>query len=134
LLLASITGWDASARQVVTGKPTTGMLGMALIQRLGLIYLFDLQNGDLIHNTLDERTRRYAELFSPTLASEEIAEVARAVEKELGAYDSLGLDLAGQILPFSAQRIRQAFDELASTGRYSLTEIPQVGLTLVRMR
>lgn len=127
VVLCAVTGWDADARQVIQGGRDGG-----LVHRHALLYLYDAEKGELIYNNLDERARRYAELFVPQLASEELAEVARDVEKALGMFESLSLDYAVESLTYSPQRIRQAFDELVKTRRYVLAEVPGIGLTLVR--
>ncbi len=131
-LLAATSGWDVSARQVVHGKPGSGALGTALVQRLGLIYLFDLQTGELLYNTLDERARRYAELFTTLLPTEELSEAVTALEKELGARDTITLQYAIQVLPYSPRLVRQAFDELVRTGHFAFLDVPQLGLAIIR--
>jgi len=130
LVLAAPSGWDASARQVIQGRAAGS--GDAYAHRLALPYLFDIENGELIFNNGDERARRYAELFSPQMFSEEVEEAIRAVEKELVLYESLTLEYAGQILPYSREVLKKAFEGLAKTGRYALVEVSELGLAIVR--
>jgi excisionase family DNA binding protein len=131
ILLASVTGWNAEARQVIHGKPDAA-LGSAFIHRQVLFYLFDIEKGELIYHDQDERARRYAEFFVPTLPSEEVEETIRAVEREFLVYESLTLQYAGQVLSFPEMQLKLAFERLAATGRYALTDVPKLGLTLVR--
>jgi excisionase family DNA binding protein len=128
--LASTTGWDAAAREVIQGRRNA--LGGAFTHRLMLIYLFDLETGDLIYNTGDERARKYAELFVPLTPSEELDEATRAVERELGMFDSLTLAHAAQVLPYPPQVIKSAFERLVRSGRFDIIEMPDLGTTLVR--
>ena len=131
---ASMTGWDASARQVVQGEPgaALGTGRAAFMHRMALYYLFDLHKGELFYNLLDDRARPYAELFAPVLLAEEIGEAAAALEKRLLVYESLPLDEAVQILPYRRETLQQAFKRLAATGRYALMEAPGLGTTIVR--
>lgn len=128
LVLASPSGWDASARQLVQGKAA----GSAFMHRLLLVYLYDLAQGELVYNTHDERTRAYAELFTPLQPEEQIEEAGRAIENELVQHKSLALDYAAQILPFSPTLLRQAFDRLAAGGQYTLLQLPEYGLVIAR--
>lgn len=131
VVLASVTGWDAAARLLIQGS-TEDKSRLPFAQRSMMLYLFDLEKGDLIYNAQDERTRRYAELFVPTLPTEELDEVKAAIEKEMVLYDSLTLENAVQDLSFSRSQIEMAFERLASTGRYTLVQIPNLGLTIAR--
>ena len=131
LVLAAATGWDSEARKVIQGAPG-GRGELAFVHDLTLYYLFDLEKGDLVYNTLDERARRYAELFGPMLVSEEVEEASTAVEKELTAFDSLTLQYAVQVLPYAESVLRQAFERLAARGRFALTEVSDLGLAIVR--
>ena len=131
LVLAAATGWDSEARKVIQGAPG-GRGELAFVHDLTLYYLFDLEKGDLVYNTLVERARRYAELFVPMLVSEEVEEASTAVEKELTAFDSLTLQYAVQVLPYAESVLRQAFERLAARGRFALTEVSDLGLAIVR--
>jgi excisionase family DNA binding protein len=131
VLLASVTGWDPSARLLIQGS-TDNKGSLPFAHPSVMVYLFDLEKGDLIYNAQDDRILRYAELFVPTLPTEEIDEVKAAIEKELVLYDSLTLENAVQELTYTRSQIELAFERLASTGRFSLVQIPNLGLTLTR--
>ena len=128
-LLASTTGWDESARRLVSA---TDRPGQAFAGRFVLVYLFDMEKGDLIFNAQDDRTRGYAELFVPLLVSEQVSEAAALIEKELLVYDSLTLEHASRTLPFSQEILNQAFQRLAQGESYALMDMPRLGLTLIR--
>jgi len=98
-----------------------------------LVYLSDIEKRELIYNRLDNRLRGYAELFISLLPQEEVEEVISAIEKEMGVYESLTLMQAMQALPYSRVSIEKAFQQLAASGRYALTEVPGIGLALVRI-
>lgn len=106
--------------------------GTAYAHRLLLIYLFDLESGELLYNLQDDRLRRYAVLFAPLLPSEEIEEVIGDIEKQLLAYESLTLEYAAEILPYTRSLLQQAFERMVATSRYTLTDVPGLGLTIVR--
>lgn len=128
LLLASNTGWSADVLQHLQ----SGAGGKALVQRYALLFLFDLESGDLIFNPGDDRTRRYAELFRPQTLSEEVQEALPQVENELIAFDSLTLRHAVECLSYPELVIRQAFEALAARGDYALIEHPDLGLAIVK--
>jgi excisionase family DNA binding protein len=133
--LASVTGWDASARQAVQGVQSTKggpTPAGGFAHRLLQVYLFDLESAELVYNPFDDRSRKYAELFVPLLPSEEVEEAVKAVEKELGMFDSLTLQSAAQVLPYSERIIKMAFERLVSTGHFTLLEMPELGTALVR--
>lgn len=128
VVLAATTGWDDTARRVILGD----VPGTAFAHRQLLIYLFDLQSRELIYNPRDDRLRGYAELFAPLLPSEELKEVSTAIEKEMLNYDSLTLQHAIEILPFARQIIQQAFEKLAASREYVLTDIPELGPAIIK--
>jgi hypothetical protein len=126
-LFAAATGWTPEARRLIVGDaPGTAFSPGAL-----LVYLFDLPEGKLIYNPQDDRLRGYAELFTPLLPSEELKEVRQAIENEMITYDTLTLQHAAETLPFPRERIRQAFEQLAQTGDYTLLDLPDLGLALI---
>ena len=130
VVLASITGWDESARQLIEGtKP-----GTAFFHRRALTYLYDLDKGELIFNSRDERTKGYADLFAPTLPDEELQNVIAAIENELVTYDSLALVDALAILPYRRSMVEAAYQKLAGSGRYKTIDLPEIGIALVRQR
>ncbi|MHC1783625.1 MAG: helix-turn-helix domain-containing protein [Anaerolineaceae bacterium] len=127
VLLASTTGWDEAARAVVTGGP-----GQTFTHRLALLYLYDMAAGELIYNNGDDRARRYAELFRPVLADEELAEIIQAVNVLMGVHDSLTLDEAQKSLAFEPEKVKKAFERMSENGEFVLTEIKGLGATLVK--
>lgn len=128
VLLAATTGWNDSSRKLIQGDGD----GTAFSHRWMLVYLTDLETRELIYNHSDSRTRDYVELFNPLLAGEEIEEVAKAVEKEIGFYSSLTLQSAIQVLPYPEKSIERAFETLAASGRYVLTDVDGLGRAIVR--
>ncbi|MCU0485845.1 MAG: helix-turn-helix domain-containing protein [Anaerolineales bacterium] len=128
IVLASTTGWDAAARQILVGDGRE----KAFSHRQLLLYLFDLEHSELLYNPRDERLRLYAELFAPSLPAEELDAVIKMIEKEMLAYDSLTLRYAAETLPYPEAMLKRAFEQLAAGGNYSLTDVPNLGLTLVK--
>jgi len=126
-LFASTTGWEDAARDIVTGGQ-----GYAFSHRLALLYLFDMEKNELIYNLKDDRARRYAELFRPVLAFEELSEVIQAIQKYMGAHESLTLDEAQRSIPFTPEKIQNAFAKMAETGEFVVTDIKGLGSTLVK--
>ncbi len=126
-LLASLTGWDETARRMIVGDAP----GTAFAHRLLLIYLFDFQSRELLYNPHDDRLRGYAELFTPLLPSEEVREAMRIIETEMARRDTLTISRALETLPFTEQSIRKAFEALAAGGEYTLLEVPDLGTALV---
>lgn len=127
-LLAATTGWDASARDLVQGVGA----GTAFAHRWMLIYLYDMETRQIIYNRQDSRLRGFAEIFTPLLPSEEVEEVIAAVEKEMGIYESLTMDHALRAFSYSQSVLKKAFEQMASSGRYALTEVPNLGMAIIR--
>jgi hypothetical protein len=127
--LAATTGWDSAARRTIQGDAP----GKAFMHRHLLIYLFDLQRGELIYNLFDDRLRGYIELFAPALPEEENQEVIAAIEREFLIHDSLSLETAVETLPYSASVLQTAFERLAATGKYALTELPEIGTVIIQV-
>lgn len=126
-VFAATSGWSPDARLKILGEQP----GSAFVHPSLLVYLFDLQSGELIYNLQDDRQRGYADLFSAQRPAENLAEIARAIEAELTRYDSLSLQYAQEILPYSPTLIHQAFVRMAESGKYTLTQVPGIGEALV---
>jgi excisionase family DNA binding protein len=127
VLLASTTGWADSARAVIDGSS-----GVAFSHRLALMYLYDIEKNELIYNLNDDRARRYAELFRPMLAYEEFTEVINAIIQCMGIHDSLTLDEAQSVLPYTPEKVKAAFKKMAEDGEFIVTEMKGLGTTLVK--
>jgi excisionase family DNA binding protein len=128
VLLASITGWDESALSILMGSDGS----YAFTHRSALLYLFDLNKNELIYNTSDDRACRYAELFHPVLANEELGEIAGAIKDLLGIHDSLTLADAQKSLRYAPEKIEKAFERITEDGDFVITEIKGLGTALVR--
>lgn len=128
LVLASTTGWDDEARQLILGTRT----GTAYFHRQALVYLYDFENGELAYNPRDERASGYAELFSPAQPEEELYEIQQAIESEFLLHDSLALQDALSIFPYKRGMVEAAFRRMAGSGRYRLIDLPQAGETIIR--
>lgn len=126
VVLASTTGWDEAARAVVTGGA-----GHPYMHRLALLFLYDMPAGELIFNSGDDRARRYAELFRPVLADEELAGIIQAVVDLMGVHDSITLEEAQKSLSFAPEKVEQAFKRMEAGGEYVLMELKGLGATLV---
>jgi len=97
-----------------------------------LVYLYDMETRQIIYNRQDSRLRGFAEIFTPLLPSEEVEEVIAAVEKEMGIYESLTMEHALRAFSYSQSVLKKAFEQMASSGRYALTEVPNLGMAIVR--
>lgn len=128
LLLAANTGWSDEVRASIQGGPKN----YPLIQRYALLFLFDLENGELIFNSSDDRSRRYAELLRPQTLAEEAQEARAQVEKTLLIYETLTLNDAVKILSYPEPVLRLAFENLAAAGAYGLVEVGDLGLAIVK--
>jgi len=107
--------------------------GTAFAHRLLLTYLFDLPGNELIYSPRDERLQGYAELFKPLLPSEEIEQAIVGIEKEMLTYESLTMQQALESLPQSQEILEKAFEKLAASGNYVLTEVPELGPAIIRI-
>jgi excisionase family DNA binding protein len=128
-VLGATSGWDEAARRVMTGEGG----GLAFSHHWLLVYLNDLEKPEIIYNRQDNRLRSYADLFTPLLPSEEAEEVVQAIVKEMGIYESITLQQALQVLPYSQKSIENAFSKLVASGRFALTEISGIGKAIVRI-
>ncbi|MEI7989070.1 MAG: helix-turn-helix domain-containing protein [Chloroflexota bacterium] len=128
LVLAATTGWDASARKIMSGEAS----GSAFVHHWLLPYLYDLESGELLYHRGDDRLRGYAELFAPLLPSEEIEEVCKEAQNLMLVYDSLTLEYASETLPYARETLQKAFERMAETGKYDLIKDAQNGLAIIR--
>ncbi len=129
VMLASVTGWDAEAREVIRGE----IAGSSFAHRWMLVYLNDLEKRELIYNRSDNRARGYADLFTSILPGEDVDEVISAIKKEMGIYESMTMPQALQALSYSQNSIEKAFAHLAASGHFALTEVPGIGPAIVRI-
>lgn len=127
VLMASTSGWDEAARQVIRGDE-----GLAFSHRLALLYLYDMARGELIYNNQDDHTQHYAELFRPVLAIEELKDISLAIKDLMGVHDSITLDEAQHRLAYDAEKISQAFKKIGEEDDFVLTEMKGLGSTLVK--
>ncbi len=125
-VLAATPGWDAGARKVIQGD-------RPLVIPRTLVYLYDLESGELLYNHADERTCRYAEMFVPVLPEEEVAEAAKALQEKLVIHDSITLAEAVEQLPYPKNVIERAFERLAATGKFALHESPDFGKGIIKI-
>ncbi len=96
VVLAATSGWDLAAHRVILGDESE----KPFFHRQFLLYLYDIERGELLFNPRDDRLRLYAELFTPALPAEELEEAIKVIEKEMLAYNSLSLQYASEILPY----------------------------------
>jgi len=120
VLLASVTGWDADARERVTG----GGREAAFLHRDLLLYLYDMEAGQLFYNPLDTRLPPYAGILDPALPEERVREAAQALDQIMLRYDTLTLSEAQKMLPYTAQTLQAAFERLAAGGAFALVSLP----------
>ena len=133
VVIAATTGWDEASRAQIAG---TSKSGQAFYHPQMLLYLFDLETGELIFNNKDDRLLRYMELFSPLLAAEESVGVDEAVEKLMRSrgHGSLALADALKELPYSERVLRHTFRQMQSSGRYQMVEMPDIGMVIVEVQ
>lgn len=128
VIFASTTGWDSNAQQLIQGDG----LEPSFIIPSSIIYLYDWDQKKLLYNQNDEQAKQYSRLFVPISESEELKEVILAVEKELLGYESLTLDMASRILPYSPELIEKAFVFLTENNQYSLETLPNDGKAILK--
>lgn len=127
VLLAATTGWDESACAAITGAQ-----GYPFSHRLAMLYLFDMPGNALIYNALDDRSRRYAQLFSPVLGSEELHQLIQAINEKLAVYGSITLEEAAVLFPEQKEKLKEAFEAIAGEGKYKITEVKDMGIALIK--
>ncbi|MCU0484841.1 MAG: helix-turn-helix domain-containing protein [Anaerolineales bacterium] len=130
-VLAASTGWASDARQIIQGGGEGSLKASAFMHRSVFFYLFDMHNGDLLFNLKDDRARRYAELFTPALPSEELEEIIAAIDRYLLRYGSLALEFASQVFAYSPKRLADAFESMGERPQYLVTDVPGLGKVIV---
>jgi excisionase family DNA binding protein len=125
--LASTSGWDKAALKMVSAD----VRGGSFTHRLVMPCLIDLLRGTVTYNTLDERLKPFAGLFTPVLAEEEIERIAHSIQETLLLRESVSLAEVMRDVPASEDLARQAFERLAHTGQYQVQEIERVGTVIV---
>ena len=127
-ILGATTGWD----QLIIDEFQKKQVGASFMHHWLLVYLYDMERQQIFYNHTDARLANYAEIFSPILPTENIDEVVKAIETEFGAYDSLTAIHMQQDYPYSLELICKAFEKMASSGSYTLMELPDLGPAIVR--
>lgn len=125
--LASTSGWDKAALEMVSAN----VQGGSFTHRLVMPCLIDLLHGTVTYNTLDERLKPFAGLFTPVLAEEEIERIAHSIQETLLLRASVSLAEVMRDAPANEDIARQAFERLARTGQYEVQEIERVGTVIV---
>jgi len=128
LVLASTSGWDSLARKLIAGST----VGEGYLHPRCLVYLFDLESGELIYNKHDQKAARYAALFYPLTEAEELYEATELIKKQLLLYDNLTLETATITLSLPSSLVEKAFRQLEASGDFRLLSVPDLGLAIVR--
>lgn len=125
LVLASPTGWTEAAKKIVTGFENQ----QAFANEDFLVYLFDMQSNNLIYPLNELRSVQYAELFNPSLLSEEAQDAEIEIESLMlsKGHSSLTLITAKNELPFSELVLLESFKRMANKGNYRLVELEDLG-------
>ena len=124
-VLASPTGWTEAAKRIVTGSEDQ----QAFASEDFLAYLFDMQSNKLIYPLNELRSVQYAELFNPSLLSEEAQDAEIEIEGLMlsKGHSSLTLITAKNELPFSELVLMESFKRMANKGNYRLVELEDLG-------
>jgi len=131
LVIASPTGWTLGAEEIITGSELQKPFSSEDL----LVYLFDMQNNNLIYPTKDIRSVQYAELFNPALLSEEALDAELEIENLMleKGHSSLTLLNAVKELPFSETVLLETFKRMAAKGNYRLVEMEDIGLAIQKL-
>ena len=127
--LASITGWDPAARDLLQNTQS----GRAFAHRLVRPCLIDLESGEIISNPLDEPLLFFAGLFAPPLHAELVRETALGIHEALTTLDDhFTLEEVQDRWVVNADVAREAMQHAAETEpeRFVLEEINNLGLTI----
>ncbi|GAB4496687.1 MAG: hypothetical protein OHK0052_07000 [Anaerolineales bacterium] len=119
VVFASVTGWDAQFCQRDLPK---------ILHRRILWFFYDMQTQQLHyqpHNVVPNAAG-YAELLRPNLPEEELNTLLSELQNELLMANSLALSAALRAFPAVREPLmRQAFERLATSGKYTLIELPE---------
>ena len=127
-LLGSPTGWDDAAQRIVT-QPRSGR---AFQDRLVGVALYDLHADDAHLCQDDKRMLEFWPLLAPGRFAGELTRCVDLVRELAGKLDGVALDYAAGSLGLPLGWVRAAFGVLKQTGRFVLSELPELGLVLSR--
>ena len=124
----SPTGWTPEAREVISGEGTTRGFSSLYISPC----LIDLTDNTLVFNPSDNRVKPFVNLFSGDLDEEVIHRVMDFVETKLISRDSQTLREVVEATGTNAALVKEAFARLKQRGGYTLSQLDNLGLTILR--
>jgi len=125
---ASPTGWTPEACEVVSGEGTGRGFSSLYISPC----LIDLRNDRLIANPSDNRLRLFIDVFQGKLDGEVVVRVMDFVQSKLISRDSQTLQEVASATGSDAELVKEAFIRLEQTGDYILSQLDDMGLTILR--
>lgn len=129
LCLASMTGWDKEAREMIEGSTTSSSFSSLYVAPC----LMDFQDNSLLFNPLDKRLKPFIPLYRGELDYEMIYRIAEWVRQQL-FRDKISLTLkeTGDKFGVEASLMKEAYLLLEEEGGYIIDMIPGFGLTISR--
>jgi excisionase family DNA binding protein len=126
--LASPTGWAPEAREVISGEGTARGFSSIYISPC----LIDLRDNSLVFNSSDNRLKPFISVFSGDLNEEVIRHVMDFVDTKLLSRDSQTLKEVVEATGTDAVLVKEAFTRLKQRGGYTLSQLNDLGLTILR--
>jgi excisionase family DNA binding protein len=125
---ASPTGWENESREFITGE--------GMVKGFSSIYispcLIDLANNSLVTNSSDNRLKPFINIFNDDLDEEVIERVIRFIEDKLLSRDSQTLKEVVEATGVDTRLVKEAFVRLKKKGAYTLSQLDDLGLTILR--
>ncbi len=126
--LASPTGWSHEAREAITGESTGRGFSSIYVSTC----LIDLRNNSLVSNPSDNRLKPFLSVFCGDLDEEIVARVVNFVEEKLLSRESQTLSEVVEATGADAKLVKEAFIRLKQRGGYTLSQLDDLGLTILR--
>jgi len=128
LILASPTGWTPEARQYAVGKGVHPFR-----DRWVSVVLYEDEPEGFGMDGLDEKLWPWRDVFDAELDEPTLARVRKHVEECLMVNNAIGLDALANELNISRRAAEKAFQVLASTGRFSVATVKDLGQFLSKI-
>lgn len=131
IVFAATTGWSKNVRDSVSKGDHRSLS----LPPNALLYLYDIEDGELIYDKKDPVARQYAGLFIPISVREEAQGAIDTLERLMASrgHSSLTLEDAVLSTPHPRPVIEEAFRLMAQSGLYRQLNMDDLGIVIQKI-
>ncbi|HPL81029.1 MAG TPA: hypothetical protein PLU23_00865, partial [Anaerolineaceae bacterium] len=131
IVFAATTGWSKNVRDSVSKGDHRSLS----LPPNALLYLYDIEDGELIYDKKDPIARQYAGLFIPISVREEAQGAIDTFERLMASrgHSSLTLEDAVLSTPHPRPVVEEAFRLMAQSGLYRQLNMDDLGIVIQKI-